>query len=71
MKSGSTWLGWNVAAAPQISLHVRLHLTPRHLGVARVQKHERVRLGEQSEPMTVTALDKSSVSDDLREAALY
>jgi hypothetical protein len=36
-----------------------------------LQKHERVRLGEQGEPMTVTALDESLVSDDLREAALH
>jgi hypothetical protein len=34
MKSGSTWLGWNVADLPPAFLHVRLHLTPRHRGVA-------------------------------------
>ena len=26
MKSGSTWLGWNVADLPPAFLHVRLHL---------------------------------------------
>ena len=39
--------------------------------MSRIQKDGRVRRVEQSEPMTVTALDNSSVSDDLREAALH